>query len=904
MSMSSRLRAIPHRMRAQLRALFGRSGLEREMHDEMAQHLERAAERLMQRGMTRDEAHREARREFGNVGVLQEEARDARGAAWLDSLVGDFKFALRQIARRPVTAATIVGVLGLGIGVHAGLFALLQGMTLRPAPGVHIDDALVRLRPKVQRAERGRWYPRLFSYQEYLDIAARRDLFARVTGWATEAVTLDFGDPQTVTTGESHFVTDDYFSVAGVRIALGTTLPLAARADEQGGEMVAIISDAMWQDLYGSSRDALGQTLRVNDAVVRIVGVAPPRFAGLEPSTSRRTLWMPLASRATVIHSSRQSLLARDSTLIAGAALLARGVTMERASAAVRVISDRAVARMTPAIDGAVRTADVVPLRASTELPETTDFFFSSIIFGTSALLVLLVVCTNVSALVLGSGVARSQEIAIRLSLGASRGRIVRQLLTESCVLALAGGIAGLALFSVLTRVLAQTMPDLDVSPDLNTALFTMVVAIGAGILCGLSPALHATKRGVAEVLKGGSVSGGAGRRRLQSSFVGAQIAMTQPLLVALGVLLALVLKSDPHPMSDTVVTHVVRARFDLRRTTSDDRARLRAAVEEVGKSAGVEGAIAEAAGLDHVDFAPIGEGRTDSSTATSIAVNIEQTDPGYFALLDVPIVRGRDVTPSDTAMTDLPIVIGSDVAHELWGNAEPLGRRFRQIKRGAVLERAALVVGVFDETRGTTRGTGRRIFTIGRGDWRGTSYLVRTRGPGNAAIPSLREQLRAAVPQIPPTRLETLRDVIAEIQHEVAQVGVSAGIGCALVLLLASIGLYGVIGLAVAQRHREIGIRIALGAHPMAVVGLLFRQGVRLAGVAMLIGLPLSMLALVVVAKVSNGDGGALAGAGLHPTTIGGSIAAVVLAVAAIATWLPARRAAAVDPMIALRSE
>jgi predicted permease len=593
----------------------------------------------------------------------------------------------------------------------------------------------------------------------------------------------------------------------------------------------------------------------------------------------------------------------RDSTLLSAAALLAPGTTVDGASAAVRVISDRAVARMTPTKDAGVRTADVVSLRSTTELPENNDVIFGTVVFGTIGILVLLVVCTNVSALVLGTGVARSQEIAIRLSLGASRGRLVRQLLTESCVLAFAGGVAGLGALAVATRFIVRVMPNLDLSPDVKTVAFTMVVAIGAGILCGLSPALHATKRGVADVLKGGSATGSAARRRLQSSFVGAQIAMTQPLLVGIGVLLALTVHHDDRPISESALTHIVRARLDLRSATASDRARVNAVLAELAKTASVRQVIVEPAGIDHLDFAPVGEARDDSSSAATIEVNLEGADSGYFALLDIPIVRGRDVLASDTALRDLGVVIGSDVAHELWGNSDPIGRRFRQIQHGVVIERQAVVVGVYDGSKGTTRGTGRRIFTAGAGDRNGLSYLIRTSGPAIAAIPMLRERLRAALPQLPPSRLETLEDIVTSERDEILRLSRAVAAGGALVLLLASIGLYGVIGLAVAQRQREIGVRVALGAKPRRVVGLLFAQGIRLAGVGLLIGLPLSILALVLVARFGTGDGD-LTAAGVNPTLIGGAIAAIVLAVASIATWLPARRAAAVDPMIALRSE
>ncbi|HEY6826264.1 MAG TPA: ABC transporter permease [Gemmatimonadaceae bacterium] len=893
-----------YRYRAVMRSLARRRSLDREMREEMELHLARAADRHAARGLSPAAARDAARREFGNVAVLQEQGRDARAARWIESVLADLRFALRQIARRPLASATIVGVLALGIGVHAGIISFYQAVRLRPPAGVHPDPALVRLRGKERPPESERWLPREFSYPEYLELAARTDLFSATSAWTTNVVALDFGDPERATSAQMHFVTDKYFVTAGVRMAVGRALTMPARAEGDDGEMVAVISDAMWRALFGATRDVVGRTLKVNDALVRIVGVAPPRFNGLTVSGSERTMWMPLASRATVLRTTRRALVDRDSALLSAAALVAPGVSIERATVAAQLVSEQAVRRMTRDLDRRIRTTDVVPLRGITELPEDPQAVLVPIAFGILGVLVLLVACTNVSALVVGAGIARSQEIAVRLSLGAARARLIRQLLTESCVLAVAGGVAGLALYRAFAFIAANSVVGIEIAPDLATAALTLVIALATGILFGLSPALHATKAGLAEVLKtGGSAGGASARTRLQSSFVVAQIAVTQPLLIGVAVMLALIVRQNERGVEQSVTSRVVEIGFDVRKIAPETRARLHAAMRDLETLPGIERVVSDANGRELLDFTVQADSRAGLLRETPIQIHLEEASAGYFTLLGVPIVRGRDLVAADTTARDRAVLLSTDVAHELWGNADPIGRRFAQSDHGKPLERAAVVVGVYDASRGTTRGPGRRVFAIDNSGWRDFSYLARTVGPARPLIRPMRERLRKTLPDLPVESMETLQDAFAEEERTMMQVGAGIGTAGALVLLLASIGLYGVIALAVAQRRREIGIRIALGAKPVEVVALLFRQGLRLSAVGLVIGLPFSVLGLFAIGRVMviTGDNGALP---VNPVAIGGMIALVVVTVAAIATWLPARRAAVVDPMIALRTE
>jgi predicted permease len=817
-------------------------------------------------------------------------------------VIGDLRFALRPIARRPVASATIVAVLGLGSGVPAAVYTTYNTMNDQPAPGVRENPALVRLRGKEQPPERGAWDPRELSYSEYRAFSDRRDLFTATAAWSTQTVTFDLGDAESATAAQMHFVDGEYFQTAGIRIPLGTTLPMPPRADQSAGELVAIINNAMWQDLFGGLTDVIGKSVRVNGAIVRIVGVAPPLFNGIAPSGSR-TLWMPLASRATVLRTTPRSLTDPDSALLSGAALLAPGVSMDRASNAVQLLSEQSVARMTPAGDKRVRTADVVPLRASTSLPEDPERWVVSVMFAAVGVLVLVLACTNVSALVIGNGVTRGQEIAVRLSLGASRRRLVRQLITESCVLAVCGGIAGLACYAAFTRFAATALPGLALELDLGTVGYTMLVAIATGVLFGLSPALHATRSSVSEVLKGGGGTGGASSRtRLQSSFVVAQIAVTQPLLMGIAMLLGLLVGDRRQTAESAVSSRVLQLAFDLRRAGADSRARLDAAMQELTTIPGIERVAREANGAGRIDFTVHEESRAGLLRDGSMSVSVEGTDPGYFAILGFPILRGRDVAPSDTTLPYRPVIIGSSVAHDLWGNADPLGRRFRQSAGGKALERDAVIVGVYDDSRPTTAGPGLRVYAYDNEPWRSNGFLARTTGPGRALESIVRDRIHDAVPEIPLLEIATLEETMAARREEMARMSMGASVSGGLVLLLASIGLYGVIGLAVAQRRREIGIRIALGARPIAVVALLFRQGLWLGALGLVIGLPFSIGALTLIRNVLAGtsDGSA----SVSPAILGTMVALAVLAVAAFATWLPARRAASIAPTLALRAE
>ena len=884
-----------------LRAIVNRRALEGDMQSEMREHLDRATQRYMARGMSRADARIAARREFGNVSVLQEEARDARGARWLDALGSDLRFAFRYFARHKATSAIIVTVLALGIGTNTAIFSAFQAEMKRPAPTVPRDPLHVRVHASEQASRGARWRARDMTYPELTALAEHRDIFQDIAAFIGHDVVLDAGDSTGARGVGAEFVTPNYFSLLGVPLAAG---PGFARGQPDVPDLAAVMSFNMAQLLYGDARQAVGRRILVNEIGVRVVGVAIPGFQGALRNAGRPALWLPISARAEIARVSPR-WLDRTGLVLIGRLTSPEG--HERATALARQVVTRALPDSAARV-GMARSAWVLPMHEPAPLNADYESLFVLTAVGFIGLLILLVACTNVSSLMVAAAIGRRHEIAVRLSLGASRSRILKQLLTETTLLSVAGGLAGLMLYWWLATYIANRgiIQGVDIGPDLGTFAFMMSLAVGTGLLFGLSPALHATRAGVATALRD-SGAGSTRRSRLQRVFVIAQIVFSQPLLVLLGVMLSLVI-TDYDPMPESVSDRVVSIGFRPLASTgspSQRREGVDSLMTRIASHPEVVGVLPEVAAFAIRSITVPGERGAASDSAPRNAA-IEGTAPGWFALLDVPIILGRDVSLDDTAATDYPIVVGSDLARKLWGEENPIGRTLTSPGRdGPAGSRDSAdvvmtVVGVFDASRPNTRGDDiARLFTARGKGWRRDRILVRTRGGAEAFIPELRRLIRAEAPSLPVTEMQTLAQIDANEVLVTIKVAALAGGGAALALLLASLGLYGVISLAVNQRRREIGIRIAVGARPMRVARMFLASGVRVSAIALLIGLPVSVGALQLALAQ-----GAVIAPDVNVWLIGTAIAVVLLLVAAAATWIPARRAALVDPATTLRVE
>jgi len=884
-------------VRHRLRAVFRRARLEREMADEIGEHLARATERFRARGLSEADARRAARREFGSVAAVQEEARDARGARWIAGLGGDLRHAVRHYARTPALTATITLTLTLGIGLSAAAFSVVAGILARPAPGVPADPSLVAIRG-IQSSDGSR-HPRGLSYPELLEYA-RLPVFAEVAGWASAIVVAEVTGREPGT-ALAQFVTPNFFRTLGLALGPGVGFGQTGVAERAVPELTAVIGRRYAAELFGVPEAAVGRAIRLNGVTVTIVGVAPVRFIAALGGGMTQTLWLPVSAWPVIDRLNREAFENGSDSAFSAVARLRAGGSVREALPAVEVVAARAAAarpRAEGPPGGQPRVgADVVSLRGDVRVGPTSSGVTVGVVAVVVAL-ILLVCTTTVSSLLVGAAMTRRHEIATRLALGASRRRIVGQLLAETGLLAVVAGAAGLGLFALIARGLRDAIVDVDVDPTWLTAVATTVVALGAAVLCGLSPALHATRSAVSGVLRD-SAATGLIKARLQRALVVSQVALTQPLLIGLAMTIAIVSRAGDRG-SQALGDRVALATFDTFSAASQREQRIPAVIERLATLPGVVAVIPQVTG-----YRVLGLEAPSSARARGMRLKARthQVPPGYFAGMDNRLLRGREFVAADTLAATPPVVIASDLAEAVFGSADPIGRRLTTFGTDPSRPTGAVeIVGVVAATEvgASDQGAEVRVYTPMGGPLAiplpgPDAVLVRTQGPAAAMVARIRAVAQAEAPMTPVREIRTLAEIDREARSEVVEAAGAAAAGGMVALVLAAIGLYAVVALAVSQRRREIGVRVALGARPRQVVALFFATGVRASLAGLLLGLPLSAAVLRIVASV----------AGVPPTNtvaVATAVALAVVTVAAVASWLPARRAAGVDPLAALR--
>jgi predicted permease len=663
----------------------------------------------------------------------------------------------------------------------------------------------------------------------------------------------------------------------------------------------AVISHAMWRQRFGGARGVIGRTVRVNGFPVEIVGVAPPRFAGTDGG-SAMTMWMPLAAYPLVQRRGTAVFASPDSTFLSATARLRPGISPAEATPAVAAMAARAPR---PAESRTRIGADVVPLLSdNARAGDRTEEIASRAAAGGFTLLVLLITCTNVSALMVGLAVARRREIGVRLSLGAPRGRLIRQLLTESVVLSLTAAAIGLAVTAAGIRLAGGLLRDVQLVVDWRVTAGTCAAAILTGILLGLSPALHATRVSVGEVLKSSARSVAATRSRLQRALVVGQITLTQPLLVGLGVLVVTMVTELGGRATSAAPGRIAEIELDTwagRVSAAEREARVAATVDRVGAMPSVVAAMPMQMGTAIAPLTVHPADRVPGVNYPVMETHLAAAPRGYFGAFGIPIVRGRDfgaderARPSGDALSPSfdRVIVGRDLARRLWGGADPLGRRLLLPGRPAGM----VVVGVVDEAAaGPSEVNGQyRVYvpysTVN------TGVIARTAGPAQPMLAAMRAAAAAEAPRMPILRAETMQQREAESRRTLLRTSGAVAAGGVLALLLSAIGLYAVVSFAVGQRTHEIGIRTALGARSGQVVRMFFANGLVLSALGLALGLPLSIIATRLIAA-------ALSWPLSTSPLLGLAIAAVVFVVASVAVWIPAHRASTIDPVIALRAD
>ena len=902
MSAASGIRRIAARLRT---AITGHDAGDADLRAEMESHLALEIDEHVRRGLPVEQARRKAMMAAGGFTQASESVREQRGLPWIEGLVADLRFAARHFRRTPLATTTMVLVLSIGIGANVVLFTMLNSMMTMPAPGMSRDASVVRIRGSMSVPRLGWESARLMSWPEVSEYAARTDLFTGVAAWADESATFTRGDataePATV---HVIYATTRYLSVLGLRPSLGTG-PYAGGDDTRlTASPSVMISEPMWQQWFGGAQDVIGSTVRINGTPVQIAGVAPARFLGTDGGRSM-TVWAPLAAYPLLQHRAATVFSSRDSTFLRVAARLRADVTVEKASPVVTGIAARST--QARADSGAVADADIVPMLASnSRATARTDMIMSSVMAGGSALLILLITCTNVSALLVGMAVARRREIGVRISLGAPRRRLVRQLLTESILLALTAAAVALLVTYVGIRALSATLADVQLVIDWRVTAGTCAIALATGILFGISPALHATRASVSDTLKGSGSSEAPSRAWLQRALVVAQITLTQPLLVGLGVVIVTMATDMRSGPGSAVADRIVEIELDpwSGRVSDEERsARIAAAVERVRSTPGVIAAVPMETGSVRAPLRVADTDRAPGVMADAMDARLVAAPAGYFRAFSIPFVRGRDFDASEYAYPPGPmneplsvnaVIIGSDLAQKLWGETDAVGRHLT-MPGAAGTTTSMTVVGVVDAAVAGPSEVNDEIRVYVPYARVNAGVIARTAGPAMPLLNTLRQVVSTEAPQMPVQRAETMSQRVARERTSLMRTGGTIAAGGILALILSAIGLYGVVASGVGQRTQEIGIRTALGAQPGQVVGLFFGRGLRLGLIGLALGLPLSIIAVRMISAT-------LAWPLETSPLVGIGIGAITLAVASLAVWIPARRASAIDPLVALR--
>ncbi|HJQ32445.1 MAG TPA: ABC transporter permease [Pyrinomonadaceae bacterium] len=902
------------RLRALLARLAGfpqRDERERELAEELETHLQMQIEENLRAGMSPREARRLALVKLGGAAQVKEECRRRRGFPMLEDLWQDLRYGVRILAKQPGFTAVAALALGLGIGVNTAILSVVNGFVLRPLPVERPEELVV---PHWGRKTDAQVWGE-FSYPNYLDLREQNKSFSDLCAWRETSAGISSGESREADAGGraevvwGELVTGNYFDVMGVKPLLGRTfLPEEDRTPNT--HPVTVIGHTLWQRRFGADPSIVNKTVYLNGQPYTVVGVMPESFLGGE-FYLRKAFWVPImmaqkfgrrAEWKTERGYAQWKLYGR----------LKPGVTLAQAEADLNLAAGN-LARLYPAEDADTK------IQLTTELNGRYDNATKVIRYGGFLALcvsglVLLLACFNVANLMLARATTRAREIGIRLAIGASRGRVVRQLLTESVLLALLGGLLGWAFAYAGRDLVWASFPpvpypiSLDFAPDGYVLKWMMAVSLLTGVLFGLAPAVLASRADLVSVIKGEAAQPTRGRHRwnLRGALVVAQVTISIVILICAGLFirsLRQVRQTDPGFKADTLVTLMINPRL----LAYDDREAAGRFFPELLHRIEAQPGVRAAALIDEMPLAVghttrgpvVKEGELDPPPNQGVHTDCSLVTPHYFDAMRLPLVRGRDFDERDTTDAPRVVVINQEFARRFYGGeGDALGKRFRFGQDTPLME----IVGIAKDSRYRSLYEDAMPYVylpVYQNPRAGMTVLVSAQTA--ADVPAALDGARRAISEMD-ARLPVYGVMVGEENLLMAYWGANVAAQMAstfgvLALVLATMGLYSVMTYDVSRRTREIGIRMALGAQVGHVLRLVLGQGVRLA----LVGIVLGLLGAFALTRVLAG---LLVGIGTtDPVTFVG-VPVLLVVIALLACYVPARRAARVDPLLALRHD
>jgi predicted permease len=871
---------------------FGRP--DREYREELEAHISMEVRENIERGMSPDEARQAALRTFGSALFVREKLAGERPLHFWHDLYRDLTYGMRLLQRNPGLTATVVLTLALGIGANTAIFSLVDAVLLRMLP-VRDPQSLVVVRA-LTRAGKPDW----FSHIDYEWLREHNQMFSSLAASAGWSSNIDYGDRKERIA--FFLVSGNYFSTLGVEPAAGRLL---TAEDEAEKRPVAVIGYDYWQTAFGGRADAVGSKLRLERTSLEIVGVASPRFHGEYQNGAENypRFWTPLSEQPDL--NANSYLDTRNTSWLGAVGRLRPGVSLQQARAGARPLLEALHADLH--VDGQNDYLGGIGIEPGAGgLSGARDEYGQALrLLMALVALVLLIACANVANLLLARSAARRREFAVRLALGAGRTRLVRQLLTESLLLASMACIAGLAVGQAIVRgVLAMSdVRDLDVAMNFAILGFAVAISCGAALAFGLAPALQSNRLDPWSTLKEARLAGGrAGWLTPTRFLVVTQTTLSMVLLVASGLLLRTFLNLKAvNPGFDE---QVLQANLDTTLVPDNGAAlgdRLR---ERLAQIPGVQS-------VSFSRFGPIGSGSGRSCCFTPEGytpapnedknVRTQTVSAGYFRTLGIALLAGRDFAETDRNGAPGVAILNESLARHYFREANPIGRRFGWSPNGS---KDFEIVGVVRDAKydNLRQETPRLLYVAAAQRDQQPSNLEIRAQPNGARSPAAlmgdcRAAIRAVDSRIRIASFEPLAEAVGRsMTPERLVMWLAAGFGV-LALVLTSVGLYGILAYTVARRTSEFGIRLALGAGRGSIVRIVVSEGLVLVGIGLLLGLAAAV-------SLSHMVGSLLFGVQPHDTVTFALAALTLMVVAACASYGPARRATAIDPMTALRCE